>query len=88
MKSRMCAREMTMNGPAEFQLHRRRRRDERFGEKIDKAPCCANKIYNYRTRVIENKIRTENNEIIHMGVFPRRREALCAARAAGWRGVD
>ena len=40
------------------------------------------------TRVIENKIRTENNEIIHMGVFPRRRAALRAARAAGWRGVD
>ena len=27
-----------MHAPAEFQLHRRRRRDERFGEKIDKAP--------------------------------------------------
>ena len=38
MKSRMCALEMTKHAPAEFQLHRRRRRDERFGEKIDKAP--------------------------------------------------
>ena len=38
MKSRMCAREMTMNGPAEFQLHRHRRRDERFGEKIENTP--------------------------------------------------
>ena len=43
---------------------------------------------NNTTRVIENKIRTENNEIIHVGVFPRRRAALRAARAAGWRGVD
>ena len=38
MISRMRAREMTIHAPAEFQLHRRRRRDERFGEKIDKAP--------------------------------------------------
>ena len=42
----------------------------------------------YYHKVIENKIRTENNEIIHMGVFPRRRAALRATRAAGWRGVD
>ena len=32
----MCALEMTTHAPAEFQLHRRRRRDERFGEKVDK----------------------------------------------------
>ena len=38
MKSLMCALEMTEHAPAEFQLHRRRRRDERFGENIDKAP--------------------------------------------------
>ena len=38
MKSRMCALEMTEHALAEFQLHRRRRRDERFGENIDKAP--------------------------------------------------
>ena len=35
MKSRMCALEMTEHAPAEFQLHRPRRRDERFGEKIE-----------------------------------------------------
>ena len=38
MKSLMCALEMTEHAPAEFQLHRRRRRDERFGEKIKNAP--------------------------------------------------
>lgn len=38
MISRMRAREITIHAPAEFQLHRRRRRDERFGEKIDNAP--------------------------------------------------
>ena len=37
MKSRMCALEMTIHAPAEFQLHQRRRRDERSGGKIDKA---------------------------------------------------
>jgi len=36
MKSRMCAREMTMNAIAEFLLHRRR--NERFGEKNENAP--------------------------------------------------
>ena len=30
----------------------------------------------------------DRDEIIHLGVFPRRRAALRAARAAGWRGVD
>jgi hypothetical protein len=33
------AREMmTSSAPAEFQLHQRRQRDERFGEKTEKAP--------------------------------------------------
>ena len=29
---------MTMNAPAEFQLHRRRQRDEQFGENIENTP--------------------------------------------------
>jgi hypothetical protein len=38
MKFRARAREMMMNAPVESQLHRRRRRDERFGEKIENTP--------------------------------------------------
>ncbi len=30
-------RAMTSSAPTEFRLHRRRRRDEQFGEKIEKA---------------------------------------------------
>ena len=46
MKSRMCAREMTMNGPAEFQLHRHRRRDERFLAKKSKTRLPSKKLLN------------------------------------------
>ena len=40
------------------------------------------------TRVSENKVRTENNELIYMGVFPRRRASPHAARAPARSGVD
>ena len=40
-------RAMTSSAPVEFQLHRRRRRDELFGEKIEKAPP-SEKLLNFR----------------------------------------
>ena len=48
----------------------------------------ATNVVPYRTRVSVNKIRTENNELSYMGVFPRRRASPRAARAPARCGVD
>ena len=78
MKSRMRAREMTIHAPAEFQLHRRRRRDERFGEKIDKAPPSKS---SYLTFALIAHTATRD-DVIDARVDERERILVCFPRAS------
>ncbi len=63
-------------------------RGAREGQKLHILPFITGITCSKSTRVFENKICTENNELIYMGVFPRRRASPRAARAPTRCGVD